>query len=319
MSRSSDLGPLVERWVAAGIINTDQAERIRADLATMPEPEREQAPRGGSLVAEAMGYLGGVIVLVGLGLVVGWFWDDMSTLARIGLSGGAAALLLVAGAMVSARMGEAGGRLSEAGGRLRAVLWAGSSIALFGCLALTASESLHWEGDRVVTFAATATTVASALLWAVNRRMPQHIVVLTSLLVSVAAGTSLLTEAYPWAGLAVWAVGVVWVALSWFCVFPRRSGMALGAVSAIIGAVIVEGEQWGTALALVTVAALVLAAVAQRDLVVLGVASVGTLIVLPIAVDRFFPGVLPAALSLVGVGLSLVVLAVFVARRRRED
>jgi LPXTG-motif cell wall-anchored protein len=45
---------------------------------------------------------------------------------------------------------------------------------------------------------------------------------------------------------------------------------------------------------------------------------VGTLIVLPIVVDRYFPGVLPAALSLVGVGLLLVVTAVFVARRRRR-
>ncbi len=223
-----------------------------------------------------------------------------------------AVLLVVAGALVS-------GPLGEAGGRLRAVLWAGSSLALFGCLALVGSDSLHWDGDRVLTVAATGTAVFSAVLWAVHRRLPQHIATLTSLLIAVAAGTTMLTEAYPWSGLAVWSVGIVWVALSWFDVFPRRSGMALGAISAIIGAVIVEGEEWGTALALATVAALVLAAVAKRDLVVLGVASVGTLIVLPMVVDRYFPGVLPAALSLVGVGLLLVVLAVFVARRRRED
>jgi uncharacterized membrane protein len=310
MHPSSDLAPLIDRWVGAGIISTDQAERIRADLASMPS--RPHETKGGSLVAEAMGYLGGVIVLVGLGLVVGWFWDDMSTLARIALTGGAAVLLLVAGALVSSGLGEAGGRL-------RAMLWFGSSGALFGCLAILGSESLHWDGDQVVTLAATGTTVVSAALWAVHRRLPQHIATLANLVTAVGAGTSLVTESYPWPGLAVWGVGVVWVGLSWFCVFPRRSGMALGAISAIIGALIVESEPWGTPLALTTVAALVLAAVAKRDLVVLGVASVGTLIVLPMAVDRYFPGVLPAALSLVGVGLVLVVLAVSVARRRRES
>jgi hypothetical protein len=307
MNPSPDLAAFLERWLAAGIITPDQAQRIRADLATMPPKES----RGGSLVAEAMGYLGGVIVLVGLGLVVGWFWEDLRPVARIGLAGGAAVLLLVAGAFVSSRLGEAGGRL-------RAVLWAGSSVATFACLGLTGEESLQLEGDQVVAFAATGTAVASAVLWALHRRLPQHIATLTSILIAVPASVSLVTEEFIWTGLSVWGVGVAWVALSWFGVFPRRTGMALGAIGAIIGSIMIEGENWSTILALATVAGLVLAAVVKRDLVVLGVASVGTLIVLPMAVDRYFPGVLPAALSLIGVGLLLVLLAVFVARRRKE-
>jgi hypothetical protein len=61
---------------------------------------------------------------------------------------------------------------------------------------------------------------------------------------------------------------------------------------------------------------MVIAAVLRRELGVLGVASVGTLIVLPISVDRYFPGALSAALALVLGGLVLVIVAVYAARRR---
>ena len=56
----------------------------------------------------------------------------------------------------------------------------------------------------------------------------------------------------------------------------------------------------------------------ERDLPVLGVGSVATLIALPFAVEEYVPGVLPAALSLVVGGLALVVIAILTARRRRD-
>ena len=83
MQPSPALPELVGRWVAAGIITEEQAQRIRADLATMPP----QQSRGSSLVAEALGYLGGVVVLVGLSFVVGWFWEDLTSQARVGVAG----------------------------------------------------------------------------------------------------------------------------------------------------------------------------------------------------------------------------------------
>jgi hypothetical protein len=75
-------------------------------------------------------------------------------------------------------------------------------------------------------------------------------------------------------------------------------------------------QSWGPVLGLATVVALVVAAVLRRELGVLGVASVGTLIVLPISVNRYFPGALSAALALVVGGLVLVAVAVYAARRR---
>jgi hypothetical protein len=97
---------------------------------------------------------------------------------------------------------------------------------------------------------------------------------------------------------------------------PARGAQVLSAVALIIGSVWVEGEWWGTAMALATVAGLVTVAVLGRDLVLLSVASVGTLVVLPVIVLHYFPGVLSAALTLVIAGLALVGLAVLTARRR---
>ena len=69
------------------------------------------------------------------------------------------------------------------------------------------------------------------------------------------------------------------------------------------------------ALALATLAALVLLAVRSRDLPLLGIASLGTLLVLPQTMARYFPGALGPALALLGVGILLVVTAVLITRR----
>jgi hypothetical protein len=64
--------------------------------------------------------------------------------------------------------------------------------------------------------------------------------------------------------------------------------------------------------------ALVGAAVLIRDLWLLGTGAVGVLITAPIVVDRFFQGQLAAPLALLGAGALLVVLGIFIARRRRS-
>jgi hypothetical protein len=120
----ADMARLLDHWAEADIITDDQADRIRADAVGQANPPyqrwvrgdgRSTSSRAGSLVAEAMGYLGGVIVAVGLGLVVGRFWPDLSTTVRVGLTAVVASLLLVAGVAVT-------DRLSAAAGRLRSVL-----------------------------------------------------------------------------------------------------------------------------------------------------------------------------------------------------
>jgi hypothetical protein len=307
-SPSADLPAMLERWVASGVITAEQADLIRADTAG-----RQPEPRGTSLVTEAMGYLGGVIILVALGLVTGQIWRDLPTGARLWLVGGVTVLLVAAGAGLGRRFGAPATRL-------RAVLWLAGTVALAGFLALMGDEAFGWRDDMVALVTATGCAVASAVLWWAHRHPLQHLAVLASLLATAGTATVLLPESddvLP--GLAIWGVAIGWSVLAWGGILaPRRAGIVLGAATGIIAAVSVAMETWGVVLALLTVAVLVAAAVAMRDLVLLAVASVGTLIVLPVVVDQFFPGVLPAAIALLGVGLLLVAVAVATARRRNR-
>lgn len=302
---------MLERWVSRGIITTEQADQIRADISA--EGDRTStplAPRATSLVVEAMGYLGGVIILVALGLVAGQVWADLPTLARLGLAGGVAVLLLAAGAGVRPGLGAPAVRL-------RAVLWLACSAAVAAFLGLLGDESLRWDGEETALLSAGGCAAVSAVLWWRHRHVLQHLAVLASLLVAAAAATGLLPDPGTLPGLALWGVATGWAVLAWGGILkPQRAGVIIGAVAGVVGAVAVAGQAWGAVLALLTVAAIVLAAVALRDLVLLAVGSVGTFVVLPVVINRFVPGVLPAAVALLVVGLALVATAVITARRR---
>ena len=190
-------------------------------------------------------------------------------------------------------------------------------MAYFASLALLAADRFGWYGDRLLVFAASGAGLVSAALWLAHRRLLQQAAVLAFLLMATSAAVSMITNSYVLPGAAVWAVGAGWcVAGALDLLPPARGALVLGAVAAIVGSVWIENERWGTVIALVTVAGLVAYAVLVRDLVLLAVASLGTLVVLPELVVRYFPGVLSAALTLVVVGLLLVVTAVLTARRR---
>jgi hypothetical protein len=86
----------------------------------------------------------------------------------------------------------------------------------------------------------------------------------------------------------------------------------------VVGAATVVNEGWGVVLALATVSALIGLALALRDLFLLGVGAIGTLIVLPPIMERYFPGALAPALVLMCLGALLVVAAVLMTRRRGD-
>jgi hypothetical protein len=190
-----------------------------------------------------------------------------------------------------------------------------SLLAYFACLVLLGAERFSWSGDRMLLFASAGPAAVSVGLWMVHRRLLQQATALGFLLVGAAA-TSTLTNSGALPGAAVWAVGIVAaVAGALDLVQPAHGALVLGAIATIVGSV-GRGRILGTWIALATVAGLVAYAVLVGDLVLLAVASLGTLVVLPELVVRYFPGVLSAALTLTGVGLALVVAAVLTARRR---
>jgi hypothetical protein len=302
---TDELEGLIARWVATGIVTSEQAERMRADAAI------PRGRRAAPVVTEALAYLGAAIVMVGLVLVTGWFWQDLSTATRVGLTGAVAALFVGAGAAVPRSLGAVGGRL-------RSVLWLGSSVATYAALALLAGTGFGWSGDEVAAFAGGITMVAAGALWLLHRWPPQQAALLAAALITTGGAMSMATDDFLATMVVVWAVAAGWLTLAWLNVLPpRRPGIALGAVATIIASMTLESEDWGVAIALTTVVVLVALAVWVRDLVLLALASVGMLGALPTAIVQYFPGVLAAAIALVLVGLLLVTAAVFTARHRR--
>ncbi|EWS99708.1 hypothetical protein N865_21240 [Intrasporangium oryzae NRRL B-24470] len=345
---SPDLSALVDRWVKQGIINPDQAARIRNDLEGFPEPvagptagpvppaevvAREPATTpsalpdvasradlraaratGPSIVVEALAYFGGVIAVVALGLIMGTLWESMSFAARAAFAGVVCLALLGAGLAIPAQR-------SEAGYRLRAVLWAGGTFAFAATTALVTSEGLHWgDGIRVAIATAALTTVVAAVLWRLHPTPLQHAITFAAGLVTVATVVANWADPDFWpAALAVWVVSLVWAVLSHFEVIrPPAVGLIVGSAGLVVGSMMLQEQSWGSFVAIGTIVAIVGVAVLQRRMSLLAIGAVGTFSVVPRAMETWFPGVLAAAIALLVAGLGLVGVAVYIARHGRR-
>ncbi|MFI7542472.1 hypothetical protein [Actinoplanes sp. NPDC049599] len=302
--RDTELTGLIDRWTAEGVLTAAQAGRMRAELAS--------SGRRGSLVAESVGYLGGALVIVAMSLATGWYWADLGPAGRLGIVGGAAVALVAAGAVVPGRSGGTARRL-------RAVLWLMACAALFGFLVLLADDPLGWSGRTAVSFAALGVLPCAGVLWFLHRHPVQHVAVFVLSAALAASLVTHLSSAGSLPGVAVGVTGLVWGLLAWGTVVrPASLGRTLGALGTVAGAVAIAGEGWGAVPAVGTVALVIAAAVLIRDLVVLAVGSVGTLLVVPEVVTRYFPGTIGAALALLLAGLLLVAVAVLAARRSKQ-
>jgi hypothetical protein len=109
-------------------------------------------------VAEALGYLGGVLALVGLVLVVARYWPDVATPARLGISGAGAVAFIVAGALVQER-GD------PALARMRWFLWLLSTAAVALFTGVAVADGYGTESPPTITlWCATAAGAQSVAL-----------------------------------------------------------------------------------------------------------------------------------------------------------
>jgi len=302
------------RWVALGIVTEDQAAQIRAveSGAPLEAPVPEPGP---SLVGEALGYVGGALVVVASLLLVGRFWDELGDGVRLALVGSAAALLVGVGLAVPAVPGTAGARL-------RSAVWALSTGAWTGFLALLLFDVLDW-GDERATFTMLALgTVQAAVLWSAARAPLQQVVLFVGLCATSAWGVVLATpDDSTWgalAGVAVVAVSAAWIRLGAAgSLRPRELTEVLGALGAVIGAVITQAsEDWGRVVAVLVVAGVIALAVRLNRLPLLAVATLGLFLVVPNTIDAWFPGDVAAPLALLVSGAALVLLALRAVRRK---
>jgi hypothetical protein len=306
----------VSAWVSEGIISEEQGERIRARegaalTALAPAPRASMMP----LVVEALGYLGGAIVVVATLLIAGRYWDEMSDAVRLGLLGAATLLLLAGGWAVPAR-------LEDVGTRLRSVVWAVSTAAAAGFLGVWGSQVLGLHGTDLTLMVTGVTAAYAVALFALRPAPLQQLAMMGLLGGTAAAALAKFVDDGSWPGVGFWVVGVAWIVLGQAQVLePVRLARVAGAVLALVGSMMTTSDLADPALvfSLVTVAALVALAVLLSDLALLAVASLGAIQAIIAAANEWFPDSLAAAIALLLVGGGLVAAAIWIARRRGRE
>jgi hypothetical protein len=314
------LDTLLSRWVADGLVSAEQAAAIRdaepGTAVVAPAGPEPAATPGHSLLVEALGYLGGVVILVAAGLVTARFWNDLSGGGRVAIGALATVLLVGAGLRVPRGPGDV---LDDPGRRLCAVLLGLGVAGTAVTLGLAANELLDLTGESAALLTAGGTAlVAGVLAWR-RPSVVQQVATVVPLMVSGGVLASLLGAGTFGVGLAIWLVGPAWYALGTLGLFgPRRADAPLAAAACVVGAVVATPTDAGIVLGLGTTVAVVALALVRRDLLLLGVGAVAAFLVLPPAVGTWFPGSVAAPVALLVVGFGLVAVALTMARTSRH-
>ncbi len=237
------------RWRHAGLISEEQAAAIQRFEA--PHALRQSHPRRVPALAEAVGYIGAILALTGLGLIVARYWAHINTPARLVLSAGLGLGLGLGGGLV-----REGAELALR--RLRWILWLGASAAagLFSVVATRAVGRTEPRGEVVVLVTALVVGALSGLLWRGRFRPLQEALTLGAPLVALGALSRLLgTDTWMAAGVFVGALvllglgvgrlivtpwlaelvgaGGLWVAAIMFLNFSRGPGGVASVASAL--------------------------------------------------------------------------------------
>ena len=277
----------LSRWVAAGLLSARQSEAILSHERTgasvasaIPLPGgKPDSRRRTSVVAEALGYLGGMLATIGLGLIVARYWPDRATAARLAISGGGALALLGGGALV--REGT-----DPALTRLRWFLWLASTAttALFAGVVLV--DGLDVASETVVLGCSVAVAVQSGLLWWWRERPLQQLTCIGGVTVAAGAMVAQVSTGGP-VGITVWLVGSGLLLLGLRRLTPSPLlTEATGAIAAVVGSVMVASTWQAPGLVLLNLTAFSLLAVAvvprlapdRADQLVTGVVGCVTLV-----------------------------------------
>lgn len=210
-----ELQQKLSQWVTAGLISVEESKAILGyeaapKLELVPPIELPRLPgRAAHRIpptAEALGYLGGVLVIVGLVLIATRYWPDLNVAARLALSGVVTAALIAAGAVVHESV-------DPALARFRWFLWLTSSATTALFVAILSREQFHSGTRAVVMVSAAATALESGLLWNLKSRPLQQVVFLGALATAggAAAATVFPTARVGPAGIVVWTIGLIYL------------------------------------------------------------------------------------------------------------
>jgi hypothetical protein len=245
----------LDRWVAAGLLTTEQGEAILAyehSAAPVPVPT-EHGRRRVPPVAEALGYLGGILAIVGIVLLIARYWPDMADGLR--LTVGLVGMVVLIGAGFATPTAEA------ALLRLRWFLWLAATAAAGVVGGVVAHDILGFDSGardewRVVLGVTAGIAVVSAALWAGRERPVQQATMIGAS--AWAIGVLIDDLTHPgWAGLTVWVLGLGAVAVGLGTVLPVRAvWMVVGSIVAVVGGAVTSDRWMGEGLLLALVTAL---------------------------------------------------------------
>lgn len=225
----SDSEQHLARWVAAGLIPPEAAERILAHERRQPRTT-ESRPSG----LEALLYLGIVVLAVGVFALFAQQWRDLESWARLLAIGVPTALLLAAGAIMRLSDAPEMQRGSQAAWLVGSGLFAGTLGVLFNEYRLGFPE--HDDRGRMLTIA-TATFLLALALWTLNQSHAQLLVIAVSaFFLGQAVGNWPDEFSQTPAGMTVLTVGVAGLALiEWGAIKPVDSGRLFFSVLAVVG------------------------------------------------------------------------------------
>jgi hypothetical protein len=231
---------VLERAVSRGLLSRDLADAIiSAERAhePSPPPPRESA-RPVPALAEAIGYVGAILVMVGMVVLVAQVWEDLETWSRLAIVGAVAVLLFVVGLLL--RDEE-----NLVIWRLRSFVWLLAAGALAGFTGLLTVDALSWEGEAVAIAIGAVTAPFGAALWQLKDRPAQHLTTFAGLLVMAGGVMAWLDVVDPSVsvGVSVLAIGAAWLTLGLLDRLPPQLvAVALGTLATLVGPAITAGE-----------------------------------------------------------------------------
>lgn len=256
-----------QEWVEAGLLTGDQVTAISAYERDRGSEHGQSMPARSAFsttVPEAIGYLGGLLALGGLIALISRFWESVSAPGRLGMTGGAAIALGLAGALIAEDR-------AAAFTRLRAVLWTFSVVATGITVGIGMDEWVtSARTETVVLAVAVAVLIQAGAMWAGRPRPLQLIAFLAACPVvtgSAVAHIPGIVGEGAGRGLTVWATGVfvLWLGLYRISVdrisvdrvsVVRLVWVVIGAVAALVGAALVTSQYTNLGLLFTLVTAL---------------------------------------------------------------
>ncbi len=314
----------LDRWVSARLISGDQA---RAILASESTPTRSDADAvlaadvstRRALLAEVVGYVGAAFALGAVVLLVGEFWAEFTSWARLTLTSLLALLALASGAGLHGRAGAAVRRLV-------AVLWTLGIAGTGWTAAILAGDLLDVAERWLPLIVGGSSAVVAAVLLAMGR----HVLVQLAAFVACGATAAGTLNAFAVLDPGALAFGTLIVGggASWGLagaggwLGPRRSAEVTGAVAILVGSQVLAGSAWSRPALVVGVLAalaLVVLSVPGSRVHLLALGAVGLFVSVPRLIVDLFADTLGAPATLLVTGLLLILVAVGITRLRRAQ